>query len=517
MTNSRFLLRVVATSLAFVAVPAAMVYAATLTEHMDIECRQPAPLVLQCDYRMLDGAELASAAAQHAEFLINGEKVDDPPSAENRTAILFLIDTSDPARESVVAKNREHVQRMVESAPEHHIYGLASFDADLEILCELGCSAEEIASSAEQLSAKGQTTELYRNVLGAIKRLRSVDARRRQIILMSDGLAEDLAYHHEDVIAAARKDRIVISSVGYPRTVAQSVALQTLRRLSEETGGLYVQASHIDYEVPAAFLPRVMSIIDSGGRVEFALDALPRADVAGAIDVSLAFQTTEQSFLVLVPVTMPQAEQTAQAPAGEAETEPAPPVPVAAPLPNASATVTAPPEATSAPREITSSWFWYGLPAMVFSAILALAIIYALIARRRREDRSIDPTRHAIPHAFLILGKNEKIRYKIDHTPWRIGRSRNNDLTLDHTSVSRLHAEIRRDALGQFTVQDLESLNGVFVNGEAIEMSHLDEKDRVEVGDVSFIFTMHDEDYAQQDATVLIGTQTPFYTGPRST
>ena len=40
-------------------------------------------------------------------------------------------------------------------------------------------------------------------------------------------------------------------------------------------------------------------------------------------------------------------------------------------------------------------------------------------------------------------------------------------------------------------------------------MTHLEESDKVEIGDISFVFTMHDEDYAQQDATVLIRTRTP--------
>ena len=111
-----------------------------------------------------------------------------------------------------------------------------------------------------------------------------------------------------------------------------------------------------------------------------------------------------------------------------------------------------------------------------------------------------------------MLTADETVRYRIDHTPWRIGRSRSSDLTLNDTSVSRLHAEIRRDALGQFTLQGLESLNGVFVNGEAVEMTHLEEQDRVEIGDVSFVFTLHDEDYELQDATILIHTRNPSVT-----
>jgi hypothetical protein len=155
------------------------------------------------------------------------------------------------------------------------------------------------------------------------------------------------------------------------------------------------------------------------------------------------------------------------------------------------------------------AWFWYGLPAMVFSAILAVSVGYAVLARRRRDGSELRTIDHPFPHAFLVAMDKGNLRHRIDHTPWRIGRSRNSELPLDDTSVSRLHAEIRRDALGQFTVQDLDSLNGVFVNGEAIDLAHLDEGDRVEIGDVCFTFTLHDEDYARQEPTILVRTRTP--------
>ena len=41
------------------------VHAATLTEHMDIECCQPKSLSLQCDYRILSGVDLVSSVVEH--------------------------------------------------------------------------------------------------------------------------------------------------------------------------------------------------------------------------------------------------------------------------------------------------------------------------------------------------------------------------------------------------------------------------------------------------------------------
>jgi hypothetical protein len=473
--------------------------AATLTEHLDIECRQPEPQQLTCDYRTLSGETLTGAAAEYAGVISTGRLVS-ARSEPSTTAILFLVDTSDPARAAAVAKNREHIRKVIDVAQPHQIFGIASFDSDLELLCDIPCKDDEVGASLDALVAKGHTTELYRNVLGAIKVLKAVPAERHLLVLMSDGQAEDLAYHHEDVIDAARREKVVISSMGYPRSVAQSIALQTLRRLSEETGGLFAPASHIDNEIPPAFFSRVVSTIESGGGVTFDLHVFEANEVHGPIDVSLAFQTVERNFLVLVPVLVPAVSAVSvQATPTPAPRPPAPP-PVAVP------------NAMPAPAGFGNSawsWFWYGLPAMIFSVILAAAVVYASIARRRREEKRLQAIEQSTTHAFLVSPTNENRRHRIDHTPWRIGRGRNNELPLDDSSVSRLHAEIRRDALGPFTVQDLESLNGVFVNGQAIDMAHLDEGDRVEIGDVGFIFTFHDEDYARQEPTVLVRTITP--------
>ena len=86
---------------------------------------------------------------------------------------------------------------------------------------------------------------------------------------------------------------------------------------------------------------------------------------------------------------------------------------------------------------------------------------------------------------------------------------RSSNLRLNDTSVSGLHAEIRCDAQGQFTLQDLESLNGVYVNSIPVEMIYLEENDRVEIGDVEFKFTLRDEDYSEQEPTVLVRTIAP--------
>src|SRR5690349_4632825 len=69
-----------------------------------------------------------------------------------------------------------------------------------------------------------------------------------------------------------------------------------------------------------------------------------------------------------------------------------------------------------------------------------------------------------------------------------IGRSRDADIVLDDSIVSRRHAELSPSGQG-WLIQDLGSTNGVRVNGRHVEGPHpLESGDRIELGTVSVTF-----------------------------
>lgn len=64
----------------------------------------------------------------------------------------------------------------------------------------------------------------------------------------------------------------------------------------------------------------------------------------------------------------------------------------------------------------------------------------------------------------------------------RIGRSAVADIRLDDPTVSRRHALVVKTESGDVRVLDDRSLNGLFVNGDQVEWSHLSDGDELAIG-----------------------------------
>nr|WP_211194454.1 FHA domain-containing protein [Pyxidicoccus fallax] len=73
-------------------------------------------------------------------------------------------------------------------------------------------------------------------------------------------------------------------------------------------------------------------------------------------------------------------------------------------------------------------------------------------------------------------------------TELRIGRTDDNDITLDHRSLSRTHAKLVREETGEWRVIDMQSANGLTVNGESYAQATLGSGDILELGHVKLRF-----------------------------
>lgn len=83
---------------------------------------------------------------------------------------------------------------------------------------------------------------------------------------------------------------------------------------------------------------------------------------------------------------------------------------------------------------------------------------------------------------YIAYEDGERARVISLQDGWtRVGRSLSAHVRLDDPTVSRRHALVYRDAEGAKVLDD-RSLNGVFRNGERVELSELKDGDTVTVG-----------------------------------
>lgn len=113
-----------------------------------------------------------------------------------------------------------------------------------------------------------------------------------------------------------------------------------------------------------------------------------------------------------------------------------------------------------------------------------------------RKSRGAGKKRIGAAHPTLVAVTTHLAgtEYPIEQETAILGRTGENDLKVDHHSISRNHAKVVvKD--GQVRMVDLQSKNGIRVNGEFWEESILKSGDIIELGKVQFRFVAKGEEF----------------------
>lgn len=110
-------------------------------------------------------------------------------------------------------------------------------------------------------------------------------------------------------------------------------------------------------------------------------------------------------------------------------------------------------------------------------------------------DRQLNPVDaaavDALPagHALLVVqrGPGSGSRFLLDADVVNAGRHPDSEIFLDDVTVSRRHAEFHRTG-ETFTVSDVGSLNGTYVNRDRIDRVQLKDGDEVQIGKYRLVF-----------------------------
>ena len=208
----------------------------------------------------------------------------------------------------------------------------------------------------------------------------------------------------------------------------------------------------------------------------------------------------------------PTAEPTTAAPSPTATATPtATPSPTASPTPTAAPSATAttvptvapPPTATQTPG---AGGIFPGFPlspqiALLAGAVCGVALLLVLLLavfflrrRRRPSKKPTTPLPSVKPSPpWLEARVSGKARpFPLQKDAVTIGRAPDNDLVISQDlpgweTVSRHHARLYRQG-ERWIVEDLQSTNGVYVNGKRTGRNLLQDGWRLDIGGVTFIF-----------------------------
>ncbi len=105
------------------------------------------------------------------------------------------------------------------------------------------------------------------------------------------------------------------------------------------------------------------------------------------------------------------------------------------------------------------------------------------------EEIHISPEELEGGRGVLVVkrGPNAGSKFFLDSDVTRVGRHPDSDIFLDDITVSRRHAEIRRQD-NSFALHDVGSLNGTYVNRERVEEGELRSGDEIQIGKFKLVF-----------------------------
>lgn len=482
---------------------------------------------------------------------------DDP---EVKTAVLFLIDTSNPRRKKEVEQAQKLVMNVLSKADEgHHNIGIYPFHGQIdESFAPMGTPLKDLKEKAKGIKANGINTILYGSVMKAIGILEKTEANRKAIVVISDWKSEDNVMGTKEFVASAVQrmtdGKIVCHSVVLVEE--DQSELDTAEKLSDVTGGTFVKVSKRKIVIPSGFSGNLLGNLENGGSAVVDMSGREQAkkvvlEVVTEGDKTYSYEYDREAKIEkdvtpadpdAAPDANPAADPDATPGDGDADNDPESDDPAA---PDGDETDTEAKQSTDDEEEggLFGLPIWMVLGAIAL-AIIALIVLVFLLTRNKGGDdfdesfdtgsvegsnefvdgdqtvimagdelAAVPPPAPQYPGSFelgngmatcntlpapgesvvasLQFGEGgSRGAYPISKTAVRIGRGSDNDLSLNNDSVSRHHAEILCKRDGTFAITDLDSGNGVYVNGQEITQTSIKAGDRVEIGEVAFTFTV---------------------------
>lgn len=394
------------------------------------------------------------------------------------------------------------------------------------------------------------TTLIYTNLIEAVEKLKARPEPAKTLVILSDGKDESPTDEAREaskrnLVTAAHDAGIVIHSLGYAESADGQRYFAGLKDIARETGGTHAAAALDTRTVTPETLEKLAAAMQGPFRVRLDVTKLAEpteilvtvkttSNEEGAITVtkdevakaiptppSDALDDKESPEVTQNKTTLPTEEDKA-----ESEAEPEPSV-------NSTGEPALPEAGTELPFleglkadnwALVRKWWWAVATVFVILLILLVGLAIGAASRRKRrtseapEDLRLRPEplrseasedhregdgdpnpseSHGSSHptgepeaplAWIEMCDADQTRHAVRAPNLRIGRGIHNDLVLTNDSVSANHCVIQRSRHQDWLITDLQSGNGIIVNGERVTSAILNEGDVIELGDLRMRF-----------------------------
>ena len=392
----------------------------------------------------LDGQPLGTPAV--AEFPLPGEE----------TRLLAMIDVTGKERQADIIKHIAAALAVATTAPRHVQVAFATYASRLNILTPR--NIDELVTKLVGMSPEDTEPDLAQSLAAGLDAVAALPAQRRALFVYSDGHAGTSIKNDFAAVSASSGEcqncasRLAEWAVqnGVAVTFVLSDGTRTVDRpmlngIAERTGGQVV----IEPELPV-FLRNPYTVIDSGGTAVFPVDARSRYFWEAMPRLTVDFLYGDKKIQLSTISSLPTADALQ-----------------------------------------TANYLWerYQIPILAGAIVLGGFIILLavlLIRRSKRKGSAVQPKRW--PVLAVLQDTTNGTVYPIKVSPASIGRADDNDIVLDDSTVSRLHAVLEHISNGSFSIHNKSDVNGALVNGQAINECTLSDGDVISLGDKKLRF-----------------------------
>ena len=338
---------------------------------------------------------------------------------------------------------------------------------------------DDVKAKVEEAQATAKITLLYDGLANAIDEIVARGAQlpaRKVIVVMSDGRDEGSAKTLEDVRDRALAANVPVYSVGFTRVGPKY--LPNLRRISELTGGLYLDA-RASGELSEMYA-RIFEQLKSLYVITLGAKTMPADGQRHPLGVKVVLDGAEAD----------AAKRLVDAPLVKTG--------IARLLP------------TPAPTPFYRR-FWF---AALVAAVILVGVVGAIVGLRRKPapgplmrtcigcGQAVQPDwtecrycNTKVPPAAtfgrLIVkdGPNQGLEYPLAAVVNTVGIAQENHVVLSGVGIAKQHAQISVSDK-KYELTDSGSETGTYVNGVRITQRFLRNRDVVRIGDVELIFEM---------------------------